>query len=167
MLCDICGKNEATMHFTKIINGNTETKHICEECFDKDIEFDKEYPFSMHKLFANFIDELQGDSMESEDLKCENCGLLYEEFKQHGKFGCPLCYDAFEDKIDPLLKGIQGDIFHRGKVPSKNEKELKRAQEIRDLELRLTKAVETENYEQAAVYRDKIKALNTEDDVND
>ena len=32
MLCQVCNKNEATVHYTKIINGEIEELHICEEC---------------------------------------------------------------------------------------------------------------------------------------
>lgn len=35
MLCENCGKNEATIKFTQIINGNKIEMMICEECGEK------------------------------------------------------------------------------------------------------------------------------------
>ena len=32
MLCQECGKKPATLHFTKIVNGEKTEFHICESC---------------------------------------------------------------------------------------------------------------------------------------
>jgi 2-hydroxy-3-keto-5-methylthiopentenyl-1-phosphate phosphatase len=41
MLCDSCGKNEAYIHYTRIINGKYKEEHLCEECALKNYDFDK------------------------------------------------------------------------------------------------------------------------------
>ena len=35
MLCEMCKKNPATVHYTKVVNGLKEEKHLCEECAAK------------------------------------------------------------------------------------------------------------------------------------
>lgn len=160
MKCEECGINEANMHFTTIINGKLKERHICNECASKNENIDITDPFSMHKLFTSLIDSLQGDKTKGENLKCDNCNLSYEEFKQSGKFGCTHCYENFSSKLDPLFKGIQGDNLHKGKIPCKKIKEVSKEREIQELEEELKLAVELEEYEKAAVIRDKIKNIN-------
>ena len=52
MLCGDCGKNEATIHFTKIVNGDVTELHLCEECAKKYKEFDFDTSFSFHKFLT-------------------------------------------------------------------------------------------------------------------
>lgn len=35
MLCEECGKNQATVHMKKIINNHVNESHLCEECAKK------------------------------------------------------------------------------------------------------------------------------------
>ena len=35
MLCEICGENEATFHFSEVVNGNKTEHHLCSECAAK------------------------------------------------------------------------------------------------------------------------------------
>ena len=35
MYCEVCKKNPATIHYTKVVNGLKEEKHLCEECAAK------------------------------------------------------------------------------------------------------------------------------------
>ena len=35
MLCEICGKNEATIHIEEITDGKSKTLHLCGECMAK------------------------------------------------------------------------------------------------------------------------------------
>ena len=32
MYCELCKKNIATIHYTKIVNGHKEERHVCEQC---------------------------------------------------------------------------------------------------------------------------------------
>ena len=161
MLCDSCGENEASLHFTKIVNGEKEERHLCESCAGNDVEFDISSPFSMHKLFTGIIDGLQGDIKQNNDLKCDNCGLSYIEFKNTGKLGCSKCYGAFKDKLPALIDGLQGSRVHRGKIPKSSSEEIKIEIEIRNLQDKLDMAVSNEEYEKAAEIRDEIRELNS------
>lgn len=157
MFCDSCGKNEAYIHYTKIINGKYKEEHLCEECALKNFDFDGE--FSMNKLFTGLIDGYKDNKEVENELKCDFCGLTYSKFSQDGKFGCNQCYEIFKDKLDPLIKGLHGHNIHRGKIPinSSNRIHLKREED--NLKLELENAVKMEEFERAAEIRDELKKL--------
>lgn len=159
MLCESCKKNNASFHYTKIINGKVEELHLCEQCAMENQEFDLDKPFSINKLFASFIDSMQESRKEVEQIKCPRCGLTYEGFKSGGKFGCSTCYETFKDKLEPLIKGIHGHSEHKGKIPKRCSEKvfLKREEEL--LKIELDNAIKMEEFEKAATLRDELKNL--------
>lgn len=164
MLCQVCNKNNATVHYTKIINGEMEELHLCDECAMSNSEFEFDPTFSFHKLLTGLIDSIQGEQVKDEvdDTICNFCGLSYSKFKQTGKFGCPYCYDNFKTKLLPLFKGIHGHNEHVGKIPKRANKNMVREKEIGKLRKKLDKLVQKEAFEEAAILRDKIKKLENE-----
>lgn len=160
MLCQVCNKNDASLHYTKIVNGEIEELHLCETCSKGNHEFDFDKTFSFHKLLTEIIDGVQGSPREDrEDLYCEKCGLNYLEFKQLGKLGCDQCYESFRDKLLPLIKNVQGNERHTGKIPRRAGKGLKRLKEVEGLRKDLDQAILEEEFEVAALIRDRIKVL--------
>ena len=161
MLCQVCNKNNATVHYTKIINGEIEVLHLCDECAMSNNEFEFDTTFSFHKLLTGLIDSIQGGPVKKEvdDTICSSCGLSYSEFKQTGKFGCSHCYENFKPKLIPLFKGIHGHDEHIGKIPKRGNEGIIRRKEIEKLRKELDKLVDEEAFEEAAVLRDKIKGL--------
>jgi len=172
MLCQVCKKNNATIHFTKIINGNVEERHICDLCAKENNEFNFDLPFSFHKILTSLICSMQEDSQPTKDISCPRCKLRYKKFLETGKFGCSNCYDTFTRHVDSLLKGIHGHNEHKGKIPIKNETEITHMRAIESLKAELDKSVEKEDFEKAASLRDEIKRIkieleNIEGDIND
>jgi len=92
-------------------------------------------------------------------VKCANCGLTYADFKKIGRLGCSECYDTFKKYLGPLLKKIHGSILHFGKSPFKVARVLDEREDLQALRNQLQKAIETEEFEEAARIRDKIKEL--------
>jgi protein arginine kinase activator len=92
---------------------------------------------------------------------CPICGNTWHQFRQSGLVGCSHDYTFFEAKMVPLLKRAQeGATQHAGKVPAK----LRHGDPARDvvtLRLRreLQRALDAENYEQAAALRDQLRKL--------
>jgi protein arginine kinase activator len=82
-----------------------------------------------------------------------------------GRFGCSECYEAFRKQIDPLLKRIHGTNRHIGKVPLSTgpagpvPEEKKNLQDIKSLKSLLEKAIQSENFEEAARLRDSIRDM--------
>jgi protein arginine kinase activator len=61
--------------------------------------------------------------------------------------------------VKPVLEDMHAGERHTGKVPKLASKRLSSQQELQDLNAALARAVAAEAYEEAARYRDQIKAL--------
>lgn len=177
MLCENCQENEATIHYTEIVNGVRNEHHLCSECAGK-LDFSgmvnlssAEFPFV--KLLTGLL-AAANETDEDEDnplrhICCPKCNMSFEEFVDIGKFGCEECYDVFGPLIQDNLKRIHGDNVHKGKnyiLENEFEDETKIIQqeenseeEISILESRLREAISIEDFEEAARLRDKIRAL--------
>ncbi|MDW7673782.1 MAG: UvrB/UvrC motif-containing protein, partial [Bacillota bacterium] len=92
----------------------------------------------------------------------ESCGLSYREFGHYGKFGCSDCYTAYGDNIRPLFRKIHGSNYHQGKVPQRSGHSLLLKKDVEKLRKELQQLINQEEFEQAAVIRDKIKELEKE-----
>lgn len=185
MLCENCHENEATVHYTEIINGVKTEHHLCKECAAKmnltgyaNI-INSEFPFVklLTGLLASNTDNLNPVDNQLLHIKCPQCGMEFSEFINVGKFGCAECYNVFGPLIEDNMKKIQGNIQHKGKTyreqtktyqESDNAGESKKPEEERKndildeiavLNAKLKEAVMLENFEDAARYRDEIKAL--------
>jgi len=161
MLCQICKKNPATVHYTKIINGNIEELHLCEECAANNSEFNLNSPFSFHNLWTGLIEGFQNTTpnKSANKLTCPFCGLDYSQFRETGKFGCAKCYETFSGNLIPLFRGIHGHDRHVGKVPSRTNKKAADERKIEKLKKRLKELIEKEAFEEAAKVRDEIRQL--------
>ncbi|MBI4114998.1 MAG: UvrB/UvrC motif-containing protein [Candidatus Omnitrophica bacterium] len=162
MICNVCGANEATIHLTEIVNDQMVEIHLCEACAqEKGTEFKTH--FNVNDLLSGFTDlakELTGADEKTVSLKCQNCGLTYDEFGRTGRLGCAECYEAFSKLLLPLIKRVQHSLQHRGKRPSQVAHPVVRTtQSLKDLQNRLTKLIQHEEFEEAARLRDQIKQL--------
>jgi len=159
MVCNACGQNEATIHLTEILNNQMVEIHLCEACSEqKGADFKTHFDFN--KLLASLADF--GTTLKSEGaeaLVCLSCGMTTEEFARTGRLGCAECYRSFEKILLPLLKRVQRDTQHVGKVPAEAPPAVKRSANIRDLHGRLQKCIEAEDFEGAAQLRDKISQV--------
>ena len=159
MLCDSCGKNEANFHYTKIINGKVEEEHLCKECAFVNYDFDLDKLFSMDKFFTGLMDNKPEIKEDEKGLKCENCGLTYSQFRERGEFGCASCYSSFKEKVEPLIRSLHGYNTHRGKIPKSSDKKIFLKREEKDLNADLEDAIKREEFEKAAVVRDKLRDI--------
>lgn len=159
MLCDICGKVEATVHLTEIVNEKMTKLHLCEGCA-KEKGAEMEEHFGLSDLMAGLADlgtNLEPEAMSA--IKCSSCGFTYQDFKKAGRLGCGDCYEAFKKQLDPLLKRIHGANRHIGKVPLMAGETVKKDRTLQELKIQLEKAIRSEEFEAAAKIRDKVRAL--------
>jgi len=181
MLCDICGKNPATVHLTEIIDDQMNELHLCEECA-RTKSSAMEQQFGLSDLLAGMVDFEQKNKEEGVPaVKCPNCGLTYADFKKIGRLGCGQCYNIFRQYLAPLLKRIHGSNQHVGKSPVRRAKAApigpaasvgaateaspapsKRKAGLQELKAQLVKAIEKEAFEEAARLRDQIKKISSE-----
>ncbi|KPK40511.1 MAG: hypothetical protein AMJ78_07115 [Omnitrophica WOR_2 bacterium SM23_29] len=161
MLCEICGKNEATVEFTEIIDDEVNQIHLCESCArEKGVEMEQH--FGIADFLAGLTDlGLEFESKEVVSVKCSNCGMTYDDFRKIGRLGCGECYSAFKRSLIPLLKRIHGSTRHVGKTAVKLEKVtgVAKVSELQELRQNLQRAIEMEEYEEAAKIRDRIREL--------
>jgi len=159
MLCDVCKKNEATVHLTEIVNDQVTKLHLCEVCA-KEKGSEMEEHFGLSDLLAGLAD--LGAPVKPEvagTIKCQACGFTYQDFKKIGRVGCGACYEAFKKQLMPILKRIHGSDRHIGKVPLRAGKTVRDTKTIQELQRQMEKAIQTEEFEEAARLRDKIKEL--------
>jgi len=158
MLCDICAKNQATVHLTEIVDEQMHELHLCEECArQKSAAMEQQFGLSdLLAGLAEFEKPLQ-DKEELISVKCPNCGLTYADFKKIGRLGCGECYTAFKKYLGPLLKHIHGSSLHFGKSPHKGAAPKDKGISLEDLRVELQRAIDSEAFEEAAIIRDRIK----------
>ena len=161
MVCNVCGKSQATVHLTEIIDDQITELHLCEECAQKK-GAQMESHFGLSDLLAGLADmgsQFNSKTKAEIKLKCQKCGLTYEDFKKVGRLGCGECYTAFKEALVPLLKRIHGSTQHFGKSPRKALKTVKAKNELQELKEKLQKAIQKEEFEEAAKLRDKVREL--------
>jgi protein arginine kinase activator len=157
MLCNICGTNESTIHLTEIVNDQMIEIHLCETCAqEKGTDFKTH--FNLGELLAGLSSEKPLDEKRSAE-RCPECRMNYEEFAKTGRLGCSHCYASFSKSLLPLIKRVQRSVHHVGKKPSKISGPEKSVCDLRLLQDRLRKCVESEAFEEAAKLRDEIKTV--------
>lgn len=172
MLCDCCKKNPATVYVRRTVNGVTTEAHLCEQCARERGEWNVvvgpalSFPdFSLGNLFASLLE--QHPSFATRPVsgtapRCPGCGLTYADFRDQGRLGCAHCYTTFHEPLTPLVRRLQGDVRHVGKVPRRHDGIARQRHNLETLKRQLKEAVAKEAFEQAATLRDQIKVVEDE-----
>ena len=149
MLCEKCGKNNATVMYTQIINGQKSTLNICSSCA------------SQESIFDNFGSILSfGTRQSTQNTMCPVCNMTLSEFSRKGRAGCGECYNTFRSHASAMLRKIHGTSKHTADATLPKAEEPKKEvakSPLEKLKEELAKAIAEENFEQAAVLRDKIR----------
>lgn len=182
MMCDNCGKRNANVRYSENINGRKKELNLCEECSRKlgIGKMDFSMPIDFSSFFGGFMDDFGNAGFmpvinEIKTLKCSNCGYTFDDIANKGKLGCKECYDVFGERLDAIIKRIQGANRHvgrigkivdnkiDGKMNNKNvneaKKENKEKSKLEELQENLKEAIKEERYEDAAKIRDEIKKI--------
>ena len=186
MLCERCKIREANIQYTEVING-VKTEHNFRAQCAKELDpgqysaiFDGEFP--LVKLLSGLLgwEEPEEKEGKHQQVVCPTCKTTYEEFIENSQFGCADCYSVFDVLIHDNIKHLQGSDCHKGKVPLEQKEQKSKENigkqvtdslvenvmekdsvesELRSLTRRLKEALKSEDYETAAMCRDKMKAL--------
>ena len=159
MLFCICKEKDATVHLTQIAGEKMQKVDLCEECA-KHKGVNDPAGFSLADLLLGLgasqeIDQSSGGA----EIKCPKCGFTQADFKKAGRLGCADCYATFAEGLEGLLKTMHKGTRHTGKVPQALQQSRDLTERLKVLEKKLAKAVEDENFEQAALLRDEIKQM--------
>ena len=181
MLCQNCHENEATIHVQQIVNGKVHSVHLCAKCAaEKGIETPDLDDFNLAEVLFDIAGKVakashsvpSGDSKKTDaepretEVVCPHCGWSHQQFRKTGYLGCPRCYQIFAPLIDGMLKNIHRGDRHVGKIPLSADAAQREGHETallkRELEMlrkEQEEKIRMEDYEAAAVLRDKIRKL--------
>lgn len=177
MICEICKKNPATIHIQEFVNNQKKSMHICAECAEKRADsqmlFDGNfnlaeilYNISEHIGLPGFALKLKDDkneepeAEEQNEITCMKCGWTLSQLRKTGRLGCPQCYNTFRDILDNAFETMHRGKLHVGKKPGGTIDESSAVMlDIMNMKKELEELVQREEYEKAAVVRDKINAL--------
>jgi len=187
MLCQICKANPATIHIQEIVNGETNTLHICAECAKKrNLAEGNAANSHFHEMLerltqaiansadlklAELFDQKKPQEEESEDILCSVCGTSWQAYKKNGKLGCAACYEQFGQRLVEDIVLDQHGSVHCGKTPPETVEQWQDAAVSERINLRrelerirkgLDESIRREEFEQAAELRDRIAEIEAE-----
>lgn len=176
MLCERCKKREANVIVTEVIDGVKKQHSYCMKCASEmKLGSLADFELPLGKLLSGILglaaEETDAEPEELRSLACPSCAMTYGEFLRDSHFGCADCYATFGPLIERNMKKLQASGTHTGKHPKnkmsktvaedmkEKPKEVTPEEQIVLFQSRLKEALEEENYEDAALYRDKIREL--------
>ncbi len=140
MKCNICNKEKKVYSITLIeSDGSKKEINICAECAEEEGIFIKQ------NKNPTYI----------KNIVCPKCGYTLKRYIKTNKVGCEDCYTIFKSIIIEDILKKNPDYIYPGPVPPDTKglvKQIKKKQ----LKKLLDKAIENENYEEAARLRDLL-----------
>lgn len=174
MLCERCGKKQATYYYEQTINGQSRTAHLCPDCaheaqqkgewFGIEDAMPSLWDLSQHGLLGGLLGDWSaraGQAGGASERVCPECGMREGRLRREGRAGCPTCYTTFGDVFEAYCKKLHGATRHIGTEPQKQTEQTERDR-IEVLRAQLSQALAHEEYEQAARLRDEIRRLEGE-----
>lgn len=162
--CERCHKT-ATVHMTEVSNGKKVEVHLCDRCA-QDAGYVQQSHVPINELLNQFL-KAHAQVSDTQTLRCADCGMTWQEFKDTGLLGCAKDYELFLNQLQGVIeRAQQGADHHTGKTPGKPSAQPDDAVKLRKAEItrlkkELARAVEGESYELAAKLRDQLRALET------
>ena len=160
MVCDSCGERDWKVTLTKVVNGTVTQVHLCNECAaEQGVETTVAAPPTPLTSLLQSVQQ-QMASGTGDQARCSFCQATYKDFRASGRLGCARCYSTFEPQLRDLLQRVHGATRHSGRLygPPAPE-QMQRASTVLELREQLRRAIELEQFEQAAKLRDQLKEV--------
>jgi protein arginine kinase activator len=161
MICDDCREHDAVVQYTAVKDNVVVQLHLCEQCAaERGVETTVN-TLPKHPL-GEFLQQVQQQvvSAPADGARCTFCGSTMADFRATGRWGCARCYSQFEGGIRELLRRVHGHSRHIGRSYQLPRSEtLERSAVLGELRDRLRRAIDGEQFEQAAELRDRIKGM--------
>jgi protein arginine kinase activator len=161
MKCEICRKREALIFIQQVMGKEKVEMHLCEECA-------KERGISaggdkLELSLGGLLGDLLGARQVSHQKPavCPGCQRTVEEFTKTERMGCSECVKAFDTELRAIKEKVGEPAQHVGKFPRRLKAYKTYLVDIARLKKGLKEAVGREDYEKAAMLRDKIRELET------
>ena len=124
MLCQNCGKNPATTHVKKTVNGETSELYLCASCAAQQGlgNMWKGFGFDLGDFWGNLFAE-PSVRAQADSVRCDGCGKTFNEIVKSGRAGCPSCYTTFYYRLLPSDPAdTRQDQAIPGKIPPQGER---------------------------------------------
>ncbi len=179
MNCQSCGQREATVHLLEWGDGERKSVWLCERCAadhgsssdgipSDDNLADKEQSSGETASLASFLGQVSAGNKVVDQEPCPVCNYSLAAFRDTNRLGCASCYSHFRECVVPILTRFHRHASHLGKVPARVGGVASRQGEITRIRVALEKAIQNEEYEEAARLRDSMRELTAiEDQRND
>ena len=155
MKCEKCGQNEVNFHYSAQIDGESREIHLCLRCAGE-IGFDVPGVSGFTATWPLKAAWQAKDKTVSD--ACPVCGRTAAQIMESGRVGCSRCYEHHAAPLEGSLRRLYGSARHKGRLPRSASEALRSRRHMEDLNARLRDAVAREDYEQAAILRDRIRA---------
>jgi protein arginine kinase activator len=147
------------VHLTDLIGGEKRERHLCADCAEAEGVVMKTQQPTLNEILNKFVMQ-QAGVKELADLRCDQCGMTFVEFRSNGQLGCPNDYEAFGRALGPLIeRSHENATQHSGKVPGAATPDVRAKIDLVRLRRELKTAIDDEQYEAAANLRDEIERL--------
>jgi protein arginine kinase activator len=160
MVCDNCHERDAVVNLTTIDNNIVRQLHLCERCAaERGVETSVTTP--KHPL-GDFVKAVQEQSVPAgtDAGRCTFCGQTMRDFRDTGRMGCARCYTTFEPSMRELLRRVHAGPRHIGRqYRAPADAVIEQSSVLGELREKLRRAIEQEQFEQAAELRDRIRVL--------
>lgn len=164
MLCENCNERPASVILKQETPGGSIERNLCDQCAFNLQTFSvnpNQEPMSIQQFLSQWLtgEAIQPQAREKQAMpECQECGLTFHRFLEIGKFGCPVCYETFRERLPRVFGKLHnGSTVHRGKVPASFNEKMAIKKQIESLRASMQEAIQKEQFEQAAVLRDEIK----------
>ena len=159
MKCDVCRNYPAVIFVQQVSRGSAIELHLCESCaLERGYSTtENRIDVSLGGLFSGILDSPQEGVAITQS--CPQCGLTFADIKKLRKAGCAHCYQYFRAEIVSLMRRDGLEISYRGVLPSTKGTYKVSAIDPEKLRKELQIAIDKEDYEMAAYYRDRLRAL--------
>lgn len=143
------------MHIKQVQDGTAREVHVCAECAAQH-GLEGISPMELSDFLFGVGTSRDEVRSPADDKRCPGCGFTGKDFKKTSRLGCMKCYETFADDVQPALVSMHRGDQHVGKVPASERKRY----DAMLLEQQMAVAVQAQDFEAAALLRDRIKALN-------
>lgn len=154
--CSEC-RRQIRFRYTEVIGDACTSFSMCSECPE------------LEKKLQGTKGPAMPHSTEGTGLACGNCGTTMEAIRIGSLVGCSTCYDVFENVLIDEFQRAQSlplrmanvkrtQVLHIGRPPGEHQ-EITPSLQLVALNEALNETLAKEDYEQAALLRDQIRAL--------
>lgn len=165
MKCEVCHQRNADIVFKTVAGGHVATRAMCLVCAQKMQQ-------DMIKMFMElgFTPDEKTEAPAPQEAQftmpsflCAQCGRPYDQLDENTMAGCASCYEALQTD---LAVHFQKDEHTAMAIANANHNEAIEADAVSEIKYRLLEAVVKEDFEAAALLRDKIRQMTKDSESN-